>query len=118
MKPEDALQVAVMDYLRYQYPQVLSVHVANERATSPRSGALLKRKGVKAGMPDILIFSSRWMEDFSRSFYGLAIELKCGRNKPTPAQVEVIDRLGGAGWLVKVCYTFEDAKLIIDSYLK
>jgi hypothetical protein len=30
-----------------------AIHIANERATTPQAGARLKRKGVRAGFPDL-----------------------------------------------------------------
>ena len=116
MKPEDRLQIAVMDYLRYQYPNVLAIHVANERATSPMQGALLKRKGVTAGVPDVLIFEPK-IEPYWLEYYGLAIELKVGKNKPTARQVEMLERFKMAAWNAHVCYSFEEAKEVIDNYL-
>ena len=117
MKAEDSLQIAVMDYLRYQYPQVLAIHVANERATSPRQGALLKRKGVTAGVPDVLVFEPMFSVSGMYQYGGLAIELKVGANKPTAKQKELMCRFIDAKWLVEVCYTFDHAKSIIDAYL-
>ena len=112
MTAEDRLQIEVIAYLRMQYPKALSVHIANERATSPRQGALLKRKGVTAGMPDVMVFHRNGREN------GLAIELKIGNNKPTASQKAVMDRLFMQMWRVAVCYTFEQAKQVIDEYFK
>ena len=117
MKPEDRLQIAVMDYLRLQYPKVLAIHVANERATSPMQGALLKRKGVTAGVPDVLVFHPK-MESGRMEYYGLAIELNVGKNKPTPAQKHMLSEFECAGWQTAVCYNFEAAQYEIDQYLR
>lgn len=110
---EDALLIAVMDYIRYQYPTVLAAHIANERKASPQQGARMKRKGVKAGMPDIMIFKLKG--DYN---CGLAIELKIHPNKPTKHQTEILNKLSEQGWATHVCYSFDDAKMIIDDYLK
>jgi len=117
MKPEDRLQIAVMEYLRYQYPNVLAIHVANERATSPMQGALLKRKGVTAGVPDVLIFENYFHFTNENMYSGLAIELKVGKNKPTANQSAIMEKLINAAWKVHVCYSFEEAKQVIDAYL-
>ena len=116
MKPEDRLQIAVMDYLRLQYPNVLAIHVANERATSPMQGALLKRKGVTAGVPDVLVFRQKETLQGIILWHGLAIELKVGKNKPTDRQREMIERFLDAGWATYVCYSFDEAKQAIDDY--
>ena len=111
MKAEDNLQIAVANYLRLAYPKVLWTHVANERQTSPQRGAKLKKMGVRAGIPDILIFAKRG------SVSGLAIELKIKPNTPTQAQKDCLDTLSINGWWTKLCWDFDGAKKIIDSYL-
>ena len=110
---EDDLQIAVATYMRCQYPNVLWTHIANERKATPQHGARLKRKGVRAGMPDIMIFESKG--DWA---VGLAIELKIKPNKPTAEQIKVLDKLAVEGWQVYVCYSFDEAKHEIDNYLK
>jgi hypothetical protein len=121
MTPEDHLQIAVMDYLRLQYPDVLSVHIANERHTSPQRGALLKRKGVRAGMPDVMVFqvSLEWVKDEIPMVRtpGLAIELKVGKNRLTQAQFDVMEQLTDNWWIYHVCRSFDEAKEVIDTYL-
>jgi hypothetical protein len=46
----------------------------------------------------------------------LAIELKFGVNKPTVNQKMWINNLISCGWLVEVCYDFESAIKVIDTY--
>jgi len=118
MKPEERLQIAVMDYLRYKYPKVLSIHVANERHTHPARGAKLKRMGVTAGVPDILVFSPQTSYGMSSIHHGLAIELKVPPNKLTEAQADILAKLIDNGWTAEVCYNFDEAQLLIDGYLK
>ncbi len=38
-------------------PGIVWFHTANERRTTPRQGAFLKRMGVKAGVPDFVILT-------------------------------------------------------------
>lgn len=106
---EDDLQKQVARYLDIK--KVLWCHVANERKTSFQAGARLKAKGVKSGVPDCLIFEP------CNGFNGLSIELKIKPNKPTANQKEWLKRLKKHNWITEVCYTFEDAKEIIDNYL-
>ena len=47
----------------------------------PVVAARLKAEGVRAGVPDICLPVAR------KGYHGLFVELKFGRNKPTPAQV-------------------------------
>ena len=120
MKQEDSLQIAVMSYIRLQYPDVLAFHVANERKTSPMAGAKLKKKGVLAGVADVLIF--RYKENpgnFEKhpQRCGLAIELKVGKNKQTPSQLKFQQMITAEKWQYHVCYDFDTAREIIDKYL-
>nr|DAP00690.1 MAG TPA: Nuclease [Caudoviricetes sp.] len=111
MNKEDNLLLSVASYLRLQYPNVLFCHIANERKTSIQQGAKLKRLGVRAGMPDILIFQP------NKTYSGLAIELKIKPNKPTKNQLEVLTMLSNNNWNTAVCYDFDEAKNLIDNHL-
>ena len=80
-----------------------------------------KAMGVKPGVPDILIFE-RWFCpcldqehdptnqgscDVCAGFYkgfGVALELKAGKNRVTPAQQQVLTDLQRRGWLCGVCW--------------
>ncbi len=108
--PEDNLQMLCASFL--DYSNVLWCHVANERLTSKRTGARLKKKGVKSGVPDVLIFEPRG------EYIGLAIELKIKPNKPTENQINWLEDLSERGWLTKVCYDFEEFEELVNSYLK
>lgn len=122
---EDNLQKSVAKYLDLK--KVLWTHVANERKTSIQQGARLKAKGVKSGVPDCMIFTPKGR------FKGLALELKITKDnglkkngqprKPTKGvlsynQREWLINLTSVGWETKVAYSFDEAKLLIDNYLK
>ncbi len=111
MNKEDNLLLSVASYLRLQYPNVLFCHIANERKTSVWQGAKLKKLGVRAGMPDILIFQP------NKTYSGLALELKIKPNKPTKNQLEVLTMLSNNNWNTAVCYSFDEAKNLIDNHL-
>ena len=100
--PEDDLQMACARYLDLM--GWLWCHVANERKTTKPAGKRLTLKGVKSGVPDILIFEPRG------KYNGLAIELKAGRNKLTESQEEWLWRLGKKDWYASVCYNFDQFK--------
>jgi hypothetical protein len=67
----------------------------------------LKRCGLKEGVPDILIF-----------FHGrtLAIELKVGNNKQSPAQRHMQHLLDGAGVPVRICRSVDGVWATINSF--
>ena len=120
---EDNLQVAVAVFLDLK--RVLWTHVANERKTSPRAGKRLKDKGVKSGVPDVLIFESRG------EFVGLAIELKVERDngrkkdgtkrKPTRSrltdnQKKWLSDLSSRRWETVACYNLDEVIGAFEKY--
>lgn len=112
LSKEDKLQNAVMTYLSTQYPDVFAIHVPNEGKRTPFERYKFKYLGGMSGVPDILIFHQN---DFKA---GLAIELKVGYNKPTPNQKKCLKSLENANWDAYWVNNFDDAKEIIDNYLK
>jgi len=96
---EDIIQITVMDFCRYHKLDKFIFHVANERTTSPQSGALLKRKGVLSGVSDILI-------------------MKPSKNgKVSANQQAFMDILAEHGYFVAVCYSSDEAIAAICKYL-
>ena len=78
-------------------------HVPNGGSRHPREAVKLKHMGVRPGVPDILLPVAK------QGYYGLAIELKSGKNKPTEHQLKWIEYLRSQNWYVTVCYSWEDA---------
>lgn len=101
-----------MNYISTQYPKVFAIHVPNEGKRSPFERYKFKYLGGVSGVPDILIFHRKAF------LSGLAIELKVGYNKPTPNQKKCLKRLENANWVATWVNNFDDAKEIIDKYLK
>lgn len=129
---EDDLQIAVADWLDLQGWRWF--HPANERKTSKAVGAKLKRKGVKRGVPDVMIFE-RWTDEYydgENTFHGsgIAIELKCPHIKPgtdprypngvtktypTPEQKQWLADLKARGWLTAVCRTINEVTTVCEA---
>jgi hypothetical protein len=116
----DALDAYHREDLQMQVAQYLDLrgwlwnHTANERKTTIRAGGRLKKKGVKPGVPDVMIYESwcgEWPDDDDFSGpprgFGVAIELKVGRNKPTEAQNGWLDALAARGWSTHVCRSLD-----------
>lgn len=108
---EDQIQIAAMRYIRTQYPNVISFHVANERATSPMRGAKLKKMGVMSGVADIVILEARG------EFHGMLIELKAPKGRLTETQKDFLNRAQKKGYYTDVCYSFAEVKLEVDLYM-
>ena len=78
------------------------VHCPNELVGQVSKGraAELKRLGVSAGVPDVLIFDRRCC---------VALEFKGPKGGPSPSQRGWLDWLGQLGWRVVVVTTCEQA---------
>ena len=97
---------------RQKYKELeLMYHVPNGGRRDKREAASLRRQGVKAGIPDIVLPVARG------SFFGLYIELKFGRNKTSSIQDVWIKRLREMNYKVEVCYGWIAAREVIESYL-
>jgi hypothetical protein len=91
------------DYLDARH--ILYCHVPNEQRH--------RRFGVKAGVPDILVFDEVKGEPRIR---GVAIEIKRIKNsKVTQSQLEWQADLMGCGWECEVCYGAVEAIKFVES---
>ncbi len=107
--PEDDLQMATARYL--DLVSVVWFHPANERKTSIQAGERLKKKGVKSGVPDVLIFEPKGRHN------GLAIELKIKPNVITANQKGWLKRLEMKSWFCAVCYNIDEVIETVENYL-
>lgn len=82
--------------------RILWTHVPNGRHRSKIVGALLKREGVKPGVPDVLIFDPPPKLPGGR--VGVAIELKLQGGRTSAAQAEWMRELRERGWIARVCH--------------
>ena len=109
-------QAALMQWAQMQsrrYPMLTRLHhIPNGGSRHKAEAANLKRQGVKAGVPDI---SLPWP---AGGKHGLFIEMKYGKNRPTPAQRDWLAYLQSAGYAVAVCYSWQEAVDVILRYLK
>lgn len=84
------------------------------------SGKDLKEMGTIPGVCDLLFFSSPHLftEDGRYKYKGTAIEFKVGKNRPTPDQIEFMEKLTATGWLIYVIYDSIDVfiEIIDDLY--
>lgn len=110
--PEDHLHRQVLNYLSSQYPAVLVHHSPMEGKRSRFEQFKLSWLGSKSGFPDLFIFCA------TKQGNGLAIELKIKPNKPTPNQNAWLAALHNRNYRTEVCYDFDQAKKVIDDYLK
>lgn len=113
---EDAEQEALFSWalaMSGQCPCLkMLFHIPNGGRRDAITGAALKRRGVKAGVPDICLPIA------CGGYHGLFIELKVGNNKPSAAQREWLYWLQKHGYSVFVCYGWLEAADRIEKYLK
>lgn len=106
--PEESAQVIVCDFAkRYELP---FFHVFKKKMYSVVNGKLLDRMGVNKGFSDI------FMPRGNKCFKGLFIELKAGKNKPTPSQIDFLNKIIIEGYAGHVAYGSDEAISIIKSF--
>ncbi len=72
----------------------------------------MKQAGLKSGVPDVCLPTAHG------GYIGLYIEIKVKPNKPTENQKRWLRALREAGHMVAVCYGFEEARDLIEKYLR
>ena len=105
------MQGALVRWFRETYDALL-IAIPNGDYRSWRTGAKLKREGVIAGTPDLLLAYSN---DYA---YGLFVELKQTGNRPSEAQVDVMDQLRVAGYEAWWCDAYDDARDLFERYME
>jgi hypothetical protein len=85
-------------------------HVPNGGFRHISTAMRLKAEGVKPGVSDILILVPM------HGFHGCIIEMKVGKNKPTPDQRQFLDDCHNFGYSDHVCYSWLEAARIICQY--
>ena len=120
---EEATHKLICQYLKARYPNVLfNTDLSGIKLTM---GQAVKVKALRSckGFPDIVIYEPR------NGYHGLFIELKREGEKiykkdGTPVsehvkeQLEVIEKLLWLGYQACICVGFEEAKNVINKYLK
>lgn len=119
--PERDLQIAVVQYFRWALPDVLFFHPANERATSLAYGALLKKMGVLAGVPDLLLFWKRVQMDNNMGVeyeapIRAALELKSSAGNLSVKQREFQLKWLNSGGLYALCRTMQEVEQAVKSW--
>ena len=116
---EDQFQISAAQYLDMR--GLFWMHPANERKTKlfqkkngvlvSLEGMLLKRKGVKKGASDCLIFEPR------KGFAGFFIELKVGTNKPTESQLSFLSHAKKMGYKTLITWSLDELIFEVENYL-
>lgn len=95
------------------YPDLLMLyHVPNGGSRNRAEAAKLKRMGVRAGVPDLVLPVPR------DGYAGLYIELKVGENRPSKNQKNWLEKLALHGYKALVCYGGNEAIETLEQYIK
>lgn len=111
IQPEHEAQKIVCQWLDLH--KILYCHVPNERVGDVQR-KILAGLGVKAGVPDLLIFTlprpcpaNGWMWP---TYHGVAIEMKRSKGgKATHMQSKWLRCLSQCGWMTRVCHGSNEA---------
>lgn len=111
---EEALQLAVVCWLRCAYPGIIT-DSSLLQGNINNVGLSIKANdmGYTPGFPDLFIFIPKG------GFHGLFMELKNGsKGRVSDNQREIMDELIKHGYAGGVVRTFEAAKLMVTNYME
>lgn len=112
---EDAEQEKVVCWAKLMsnaYPDLeLLYHVPNGGSRNKAEASKLKRMGVRAGVPDLVLPVPR------AGYAGLYIELKVGENRPSNSQKDWLEKLTIQGYQALVCYGGKEAIRALEQYV-
>ena len=102
---ESGHQEALFSWAAYQQGRMPELeylhHVPNGGKRDKATATALKRQGVKAGVPDVVLPAVR------AGYHGLYIELKAGKNTTTDNQKRWLEYLRQQGYYTAVCYSWQ-----------
>lgn len=114
LKPEDILQINVVNWFKFNYPEYADdlIHIANQRTCSVQEGRILKRMGVTRGVSDLFLSVP------NNDYHGLWLELKTDKGVVSREQKEFINRKRMRGYCAMVAYSEEESQEILEIYIK
>lgn len=120
MRSEKATEIqeqqAIIEWAEYmsgQFPELRRLyHVPNGGLRNPVTAGLMKKMGVKSGVPDLHLPIQRG------GFAGLYIEIKTRDGKPSPAQLDWLKALNDEGYCALVAWGAEHGILLLREYLQ
>ncbi len=122
MKKEESLQLAVCNYLRHQYPNVIfTCDLSSGMKLSIGQSVKASKMKSSRGLPDLMIFEPQ------SGYHGLFIELKTTdpfkksgelrKDTHLEEQDFIMKQLYKKGYCCHFGYGFDQCKYIIDSYM-
>lgn len=112
---ETTQQQAVIQWARLmarQRPELQNLyHVPNEARRTAATAGILKSMGMEPGIPDLIL------DHPAGRYHGLRIEMKYGKNNPTPAQIDWMRRMQSAGYAVACVWSAALAIRLLTEYV-
>ena len=122
------------------YPALANLFaVPNGGLRDKRVGFKMKKEGLNAGVPDLFLACPSFgrenqnecgevegsvpclgrnkLKGLRPEYFGLFIEMKYGKNKTTEQQDDWIRRLRHQGYKCVVCYSWEEARDVLEEYM-
>lgn len=114
---EGTIQELIFSWAAYNlhtYPELeLLYHIPNGGKRDAKTATVLKRQGVKAGVPDLHLPVAKGI------YHGLYIELKKDKSGTvSDYQKSWIARLNAQGYYATVCYGYDEAIETLRAYLE
>lgn len=103
-------QITVIEYCDLKGIPIY--HIANEGKRTRYTGDLLKRMGMRRGVPDLCVPLPKG------KFHGFYIEMKSASGKATNEQISWLKRLKENGYATAICHGADEAINLIDKYLQ
>jgi hypothetical protein len=86
--------------------------IPNGGMRHPAIAKKLKAEGVKAGVSDLFLAYP------AGGYCGLWIEMKVGKNKPTPEQEAWVNDMNANGYSAWICYGADEAIEVLTNYVQ
>jgi hypothetical protein len=106
-------QVLLIRWWKLQYPKLAKCLFAipNGGHRHIITAIKLKDEGVVSGVSDLFLMMPKG------DLHGLFIEMKAKKGRVSPEQTEFMKLATDMGYLAVVCYGFDEAKKVIETYL-
>lgn len=108
---EERLQTEVINWIKEKHPGIRYCASLGGIYTGPRQAIKAKRTGYSRGFPDLQITEARG------GYFGLFIEIKTIKGRPTSVQKEWIIDLERRGYYAEICKGLPAVVKCIDEYL-
>lgn len=109
---EHEIQSKFVKWFREEYPDLIVFSVPNGTLTSIGIAKKMVREGALKGVPDLFIPHPHGY------YHGFFIEFKSKTGILRQEQKDIINILESEGYKVAVCRSFEDAKNLVERYIR